>query len=114
MQHDGVEKTRWEYIRGLIDAGLDGIEIRYTYDKTSCKDKRPREVIWEEVRSLAEGKLFFSGGSDYHADGKKGTKNPREIGECGLTFEEFLSVPALRRLYEQTMDSARQNTSLAV
>ena len=114
VQHDGVEKTRWEYIRGLIDAGLDGIEIRYTYDKTSCKDKRPREVIWEEVRSLAEGKLFFSGGSDYHADGKKGTKNPREIGECGLTFEEFLSVPALRRLYEQTMDSARQNTSLAV
>ena len=115
VEHDGVQKTRWEYICGLIDAGLDGIEIRYTYDKTSCKDKRPRQVIWEEIYSLARDKgLFFSGGSDYHADAKKGTKNPREIGECGLTFEEFLSVPQFRRLYEQVMNGAREReTNLA-
>ena len=42
---------------------------------------------------------FASGGSDYHADYKKGQDNPRDLGECGLTMEEFLSVPVFARLY---------------
>ena len=28
-------------------------------------------------------------GSDYHADYKKGVKNPRRLGESGITFEYF-------------------------
>ncbi len=97
---EGQEMTRWEYIETLIEAGLDGIEGRYTYDKTSSKDKRPREVIWQEVIGRYSGRLFISGGSDYHADVKKGTKNQRELGETGLTLEEFMAIPQLKKLYD--------------
>jgi hypothetical protein len=40
--------------------------------------------------------VFASAGSDYHNDAKKGVKNPRELGECGLTMEEFLAIPNWR------------------
>ena len=33
----GKPITRKAYIDELIDAGLDGIEVRYTYDKTSYR-----------------------------------------------------------------------------
>ncbi len=97
---DGKEMTRWEYIDTLVEAGLDGIEGRYTYDKTSCKDKRPREEIWQDVLGHYSGRLLISAGSDYHADVKKGTKNQRELGECGLTIEEFMAIPKLKKLYD--------------
>ena len=42
--------------------------------------------------------LIISGGSDYHADGKKGGKNPREIGECGITREDFMKYEKLVRI----------------
>jgi len=100
VEKDGRRMTRWEFIETLIVAGLDGIEGRYTYDKTSCKDRRRREDIWQDVLDRYTGRLFLSAGSDYHADVKKGAKNQREIGECGLTMEEFLAVPQLRALYE--------------
>ena len=36
----------------LIDAGLDGIEARYTYDKTTYQGSRSPEEIEAEVREL--------------------------------------------------------------
>lgn len=100
---EGEALSRWQYIDRLIEAGLDGIEVRYTYDKTICVDTRPLNVIWQEVRDRAAGRLFFSGGSDYHADSKKGVQNQREIGECGLSMGELLATPPLAQLYRQVM-----------
>ncbi|MGI6192152.1 MAG: PHP domain-containing protein [Christensenellales bacterium] len=101
VEKDGRKMTRWEYIDTLVEAGLDGIEGRYTYDKTSCKDKRKREEIWQDVLDRYTGRLFISAGSDYHADAKKGTANQRELGECGLTLAEFMSVPKLKELFDK-------------
>lgn len=95
----GKKVDRWTLLNALIAHGLDGMEVRYTYDKTICKDARPREIIWEEVRERIAGRVFASGGSDYHNDAKKGVKNPRELGECGLTITEFFATPKLARLY---------------
>ena len=87
---------RNDYILRLIASGLDGIEARYTYGKTSYGGSLSGEEIASEVLSqYAPLVRFISGGSDYHADGKKGVKNPREVGECGLTVEEFLSADIL-------------------
>ena len=74
----------------LIKAGLDGIEASYTYDKTSYGGTMTKDEIIKEVIELYEPRgLIISGGSDYHNDGKKGVKNPRDIGDCGITLEEF-------------------------
>jgi 3',5'-nucleoside bisphosphate phosphatase len=82
--------TRQEYIGRLIDAGLDGIEARYSYDKTTYKGTLTPEAIEEEVRrTYGPIVRFLSGGSDYHADHKKGAKVVRCLGERGLTVEEF-------------------------
>ena len=97
---NGEQATRWEYIDRLIDKGLDGIECRYTYNKTTCKDKRPPEQIWEEVRRHIGSRVFLSGGSDYHADYKKSVPFPRSLGECGLTLAELESIPALKALVD--------------
>lgn len=89
--------TRRRYIQGLIDAGLDGIEARYTYDKTSYRGTMTKEQIRAEV--LERYPLpIISGGSDYHADYKTGTLKCREIGEAGLTEEEFYGTPRLAAL----------------
>lgn len=98
IEWQGEVTSRWTLIDAMIDHGLDGMEVRYTYDKTICKDTRPREQIWDEIREWIGGRVFPSGGSDYHDDAKKGAKNPRELGECGLTMEEFLSTPKLSAL----------------
>ena len=82
--------TRAEYIDRLIEAGLDGIEASYTYGKTSYGGTMTAEEIEAEVRERYTTRLaVISGGSDYHADAKKGVKHPREIGECGITEEYF-------------------------
>ena len=104
---EGKTISRWEFIDKLIEAGLDGIEIRYTYDKTTCKDKRPKEEIWKDVDEHIRHRIFYSGGSDYHGDYKKGIKNPRELGECGLTWEEFEAVPQFRELYKEVNESVK-------
>jgi len=86
----GQAISRAAYIDRLIEAGLDGIEARYTYDKTSYKGTQTPEQIERDVRSTYAGRVkFFSGGSDYHADHKKGAKTVRKLGERGLTVEEF-------------------------
>ncbi|MDO4569560.1 MAG: PHP domain-containing protein [Planctomycetia bacterium] len=86
----GRPKSRHEFILRMFDAGLDGIEARYTYDKTSYKGSLTPKEIESEVRErYAHVAKFFSGGSDYHADHRKGAAKVRRLGECGLKIDEF-------------------------
>lgn len=95
----GQGMSRAAFIEVLIEAGLDGMEARYTYDKTSYGGTMTKEEIYEEVMKRYAGRLsVISGGSDYHGDGRKGVENPREMGECGLTEEEFYRNPLLAAL----------------
>lgn len=98
LKRQGQDLTRAEFIELMIEAGLDGIEKIYPYDKTTTLDPRPKEIIWQEVEELYKGRLFISGGSDYHNDAKKGTANPRMLGEAGLTLEDFKTTPVYERL----------------
>ncbi len=85
--------SRATYIDRLIAAGLDGIEASYNYDKTTYKGDMTPEQIEAEVRSVYQGAVkYISGGSDYHADGKKGSANVREIGERGISVKEFNAI----------------------
>lgn len=96
---DGVEMTRTEYMDCLIPFGLQGIEALYTYDKTSYKGALSKEEIEMEIRKKYEHQLpLISGGSDYHGDIKKGVKNPRRIGEAGISFEYFSANQLLKGL----------------
>jgi 3',5'-nucleoside bisphosphate phosphatase len=86
----GQPMNRATYIDRLIQAGLDGIEASYTYDKTSYTGTMTPEQIEHEIRRLYRNRVrFLSGGSDYHADHKKGAKRVRSLGERGLSLEEF-------------------------
>ena len=99
VSYKGKEMSRQEFIEVLIEAGLDGIEASYTYDKTSYGGTMTKDEIKKEVIERYAGRgLIISGGSDYHADGKKGVKNPREIGECGITREDFMKYEKLVRI----------------
>ncbi len=90
VHYRGREITREAFIERLIQAGLDGIEASYTYDKTSYNGNQTPDEIQKEIEDRYGWRgLIISGGSDYHADSKKGVKNPREIGDCGLTEEAF-------------------------
>lgn len=98
---DGKKTTRDRYIRRLIDAGLDGIETSYTYDKTSYKGTMsPEEIRREVIDRYGHVVSILSGGSDYHADGKKGVANPRRIGDAGVDVDYFFSHPLLPGLCE--------------
>jgi predicted metal-dependent phosphoesterase TrpH len=83
-------RSRASYIDALIDAGLDGVEASYCYDKTTYKGSLTPEEIESRVRRDYAGRVrFISGGSDYHADHKKGAKQVRYLGERGLTIDQF-------------------------
>ncbi|MGM0365893.1 MAG: PHP domain-containing protein [Actinomycetota bacterium] len=85
--------TRDRYIGRLIDAGLDGIESCYTYDKTTYKGSMARGRIQKEVEGAYRGRVrFFTGGSDYHNDAKKGAPNPRMIGEAGISYRQYKKI----------------------
>lgn len=104
LQAGGRLMNRDAYIRRLIDAGLDGVEARYTYSKTSYTGSMTEREIADQVYSRYGSLVrFISGGSDYHADSLKGVKNPREMGERGLTEEEFFGNEFLKELIEHTM-----------
>lgn len=91
--------TRDRYIQQLINEGLDGLEVRYSYDKTSYTGSLSKDVIKERLLSqFGNLPLVFTGGSDYHADEVKGVKNPRVLGENGMTEEEFLGYTKLANL----------------
>lgn len=95
---DGM-MTREAYIDKLINAGLDGIEASYTYDKTTYNGPYTKDEIIAKVKADYEDRVkIISGGSDYHADYKKTDKNVRNIGECGVTLEYFNSNELLRNL----------------
>ncbi len=86
----GREMSRAAYIDRLIEAGLDGIEASYSYNKTTYKGTYTPEEIEAEIRGKYTSRLrFISGGSDYHADAKKGAKKVRNLGERGLSIDEF-------------------------
>ena len=62
-------------------------------------DQDANDVIEQEVKERYRKEVsIISGGSDYHADHKKGSKTPRELGECGLTMDEFMENEILYRL----------------
>lgn len=88
--YKGRSMTRQEYMDMLAEAGLDGMEACYTYDKTSYAGCFTKEEIERQIRKRYENtRLFFSGGSDFHGDFKIGMKNFRELGECGVSLEYF-------------------------
>lgn len=95
-------RTRAAYIEELIEAGLDGIEASYTYDKTTYKGSLTPEAIEAEVRRLYAGRVsFISGGSDYHGKQGKSKEKERQLGERGLSlpeFEQLLFFEPLRSL----------------
>jgi predicted metal-dependent phosphoesterase TrpH len=87
------ERSRAAYIDVLIEAGLDGVEVNYTYDKTTYKGTlTPEEIAAQVHRDYAGRVRFLSGGSDYHADHKKGVKQVRYLGERGLTIDQFQAI----------------------
>ena len=93
--------TRAAYIDRLIEAGLDGIEACYSYAKTSYGGDMTPDQIEREVRARYTDRLaVISGGSDYHADYKKGVSpdKARNIGECGITMEYFQQNPLLQKI----------------
>lgn len=97
------DEDRAAYIDTLIEAGLDGIEACYTYDKTSYGGGLLPEQIESRIRRDYEDRLaVISGGSDYHNDGRKGVKNPRQLGERGLSLRAFYQNPLLSALLPQT------------
>lgn len=99
VRYNGMIIKRKELIDSLIDAGLDGIEGRYTYDKTSYAGTLTKEEIYQEISQRYRGRIpIISGGSDYHGDQKRGVLNPRDIGECGLTEQEFYQNELLVKL----------------
>ena len=99
VEYQGKTIRRADFIDHLIYEGLDGIEARYTYDKTSYKGSMTKEEIYREIIERYKDRVpIISAGSDYHADGKKGIKDPRDIGECGLTESEFWNNPILAKL----------------
>ncbi|HEY8392697.1 MAG TPA: PHP domain-containing protein [Capillibacterium sp.] len=91
VRPDLGKMTRDEYIERLIGHGLDGIEARYTYNKTSYKGQKTVEEIEREIKAKYGHRLLISGGSDYHGS-KPGTTDPREIGEAGISYTEFLRI----------------------
>lgn len=97
VEYKGEFISREQFIEILIQAGLDGIEASYTYDKTSYNGTETPEEIKTYIEQKYGERLIISGGSDYHADGKKGVINPREIGDCGIALEDFKKCEALKR-----------------
>lgn len=90
VMKDGKMTERKRYIDNLIEAGLDGIEACYTYDKTSYEGTMNKTEIETYIRETYGSRVrILSGGSDYHADQKKGVEDPRYVGECGVTETYF-------------------------
>ncbi len=93
------EDFRGAYIDTLLAAGIDAMEASYPYGKTSYHGSSSAAELEALVRRLYAPRLrFLSGGSDYHADFKRGVQNAREIGECGLSYAEYLAADPLRTL----------------
>jgi predicted metal-dependent phosphoesterase TrpH len=87
-------EERKAYISDLIDYGIGGLEARYTYDKTSYKGTMTPEEIENELKKDFKDKVkFFTGGSDCHGEWHKNKPVYREVGNKGITLEEFEQTP---------------------
>jgi len=99
----GCMLSREKYIDRLADAGLDGVEAAYAYNKTTYKGSLTCEEIEAYIRKrYGKALKIISGGSDYHNDAKKGVQNARMIGEKGITLEYFASNEYLNWLCAMT------------
>ncbi|MFX1573960.1 MAG: PHP domain-containing protein [Promethearchaeota archaeon] len=87
LAHPGIYEVsnRTKFIELCISAGIEGIEVEYTYDKNRPFSQTDR-ANWAQTyfpdyfRKIAENyNLIKSGGSDYHG-GKKGIK----IGDANV------------------------------
>ena len=95
---------RAAYIDRLIEAGLDGIEACYPYSKTSYGGSMTPEQIEDEVRERYSGRVaVISGGSDYHADFRRGVApaKARIIGESGITLKYFEQNALLQQVLQK-------------
>ena len=82
----------YKYLQPLMEAGLDGIEAQYTYSKTNYKGDKDDAYLVQDIKDkYGNMGIFISGGSDYHGEWRKGVENPREMGESGISMEEFNS-----------------------
>jgi len=89
-REDGSVMTREAYIEMLLEAGLDGIEVDYPYNKTSYKGSLSvNEIAGAVYRDYSCRVKFVSGGSDYHAEYRKGIKNPRELGDGKVPYDYY-------------------------
>ena len=97
---------RAAYIDRLIEAGLDGIEACYPYSKTSYGGSMTPDQIESEVRARYSDRIaIISGGSDYHADFRKGAApaKARIIGESGITLEYFRQNVLLQKILQKNL-----------
>ncbi|MHA1915019.1 MAG: PHP domain-containing protein [Promethearchaeota archaeon] len=94
LAHPGIyNNSNYEhFIEMLIEAGIKGIEVEYTYSKNrpfyETKEAiEAQKTLPDYFRKIAEKyKLIKSGGSDYHG-GKKGI----QIGEANVPNEYLKS-----------------------
>jgi predicted metal-dependent phosphoesterase TrpH len=87
-------------VRRLADAGLDGLEICYTYAQNrghrGASSKAVEAVIVGFDQLADECALLKTGGSDYHGATKPGIR----VGQAGLTEEEWAQLsPHLALVY---------------
>lgn len=98
--HNGSGVTREAYIGELIECGLDGIEVRYTYDKTSYRGRMTKDEIADEVvRLYGKRVAILSGGSDYHGESREQVVNPRKLGEEGVEFSYIERVAKINGVW---------------
>ncbi len=93
-----ADDFRKRYIDRLFEHGLDGIEACYPYAKTSYDGWRTGEEIQRYILETYGAGHIISGGSDYHNDQKKGIVNQRDLGECGISLEDFMKNQKLASL----------------
>jgi len=94
--------VRLDFLRNVNAYGQDFIDIQnkgtpVAYIGTESFN-RWIPLISKQSGFHGPGIRIISGGSDYHNDGKKGMKNPRMMGEKGVSWEYFLGNPYLRAL----------------
>jgi len=95
LAHPGIYEVsdRVAFVELCIDAGIEGIEIEYTYNKNrpfyeTDKANWAQTHLPDLYRGLAEKyNLIKSGGSDYHG-GKKGIK----IGEANVPDDYLVDI----------------------
>ncbi len=80
-------------INRFIECGGDCIEVDYFYENRDVGESEAREKVkW--VGDIAREKgLVISGGGDFHSDA-----DPHEIGEFGLSLDEFEKLREYWRL----------------